>query len=147
MKYVDLPPVWLAGFLGLGWAQARVVPTPFSGAAGDVAGWVLVAAGLALMTAAVVRMLRRHTTVIPRERPAALVTGGVFALSRNPIYLGDALVLAGCGLIWDSLLALVLVPVFVAVIERRFIRGEEAMLRAAFGADFETYEKRVRRWI
>jgi protein-S-isoprenylcysteine O-methyltransferase Ste14 len=147
MKWIDLPPVWLLGCLVLGWAQARLVPFPVFGAAGDVLGWLCVAAGLGLMAAAVAEMLRHRTTVIPRERPSALVTSGVFGWTRNPIYLGDALVLTGCGLIWDAGLALALVPVFMALITRRFILGEEAGLRSAYAADFAAYEKRVRRWI
>ena len=147
MKWIDLPPVWLFGCLALGWAQARLVPVPVFGAAGDVLGGVAVAAGLGLMAAAVFALLRHRTTVIPRERPTAMVTSGVFGWTRNPIYLGDALVLAGCGLIWDSVLAVLMVPVFGTLITRRFILGEEAGLRAAYGAGFDAYEKRVRRWI
>ena len=88
-----------------------------------------------------------RTTVIPRRNPAALVTGGVFRLTRNPIYLGDAALLTGAILWWDAPAALPLVPAFVWLITRRFIRDEEARLRAAFGADFDRWAARVRRWL
>jgi protein-S-isoprenylcysteine O-methyltransferase Ste14 len=66
------------------------------------------------------------TTIIPRRNPSALVTGGLFAWSRNPIYLADALILLGAILWLDAVLALPLVAGFVWLIQTRFIRDEEA---------------------
>jgi protein-S-isoprenylcysteine O-methyltransferase Ste14 len=146
MKWIDLPPVWLAFFAALGWVQAARAPFGAFGAMGDWLGAGLVAAGLALAIAAAVEFRRARTTIIPHEVPTAIVTSGVYRLSRNPIYLGDALILAGLGLRWDSVLALVLVPVFAAVITRRFILPEEARLRARFGTEFDAWAARVRRW-
>lgn len=147
MKWIDLPPVWLAGFVVLGWVQSRFVPVVSFGAAGDWLGGGLVFAGLGLMVAAAYEMRRYRTTIIPHLMPDAMVTSGVFALSRNPIYLGDVLVLAGLGLRWDSPLAIVCIPVFIWVVTRRFILGEEARLNEKFGAAFDDYAARVRRWI
>jgi protein-S-isoprenylcysteine O-methyltransferase Ste14 len=115
-------------------------------AAGAGIGALLVAAGLALAVAAAVEFRRARTTIIPHEEPSAIVTSGVYRLSRNPIYLGDALILTGLGLRWDSVLALVLVPVFVAVVTARFIVPEEGRLKARFGAEYAAWAARVRRW-
>ena len=147
-KWIDLPPLWLALTLLIAWGISRVMPG--LGFGGAWAGWVgagLVGAGLLLMALAAATMMAARTTVIPHRNPSALVTGGVFRLSRNPIYLGDALVLAGFILRWDAVPALVLVPAFVWLIDRRFIRAEEARLRAAFGDSFEAWAARTRRWI
>lgn len=142
----DYPPVWLAAFAGLGWLAGRIAPHGPPGQTGI--GWGLVAAGLALMVAAAWRMLRHRTTVDPHGQPRALVTDGIFGLSRNPIYLGDALILIGLCLIFHAPLTVpILLPVFVAVISRRFIMVEEARLAAAFPADFAAYRSRTRRWI
>jgi protein-S-isoprenylcysteine O-methyltransferase Ste14 len=146
MKWIDLPPVWLAGCVALGWVQAVSFPVGSFGAAGDWIGGALVVAGLALAVAAAVEFRRARTTIIPHEEPSAIVTSGVYRLSRNPIYLGDALILAGLGLRWDSVLALVLVPVFVAVVTARFIVPEEGRLKARFGAEYADWAARVRRW-
>ncbi len=146
MKWIDLPPLWLALFAALGLAQAEWRPFGAFGAAGDWVGAGLVAAGIGLAVAAAVEFRRARTTIIPHGQPSAIVTSGVYRLSRNPIYLGDALILAGLGLRWDSVLALGLVPVFVAVITARFIRPEEARLRARFGAAFDAWAARVQRW-
>ena len=146
MKWIDLPPVWLGAFVALGWVQAEWWPVGSFGAVGDWVGGVLVVIGLALAVAAAVEFRRARTTIIPHEEPSAIVTSGVYRLSRNPIYLGDALILTGLGLRWDSVLALVLVPVFVAVITARFIVPEEGRLKARFGAEYAAWAARVRRW-
>lgn len=141
---IDTPPVWLAACIALAWAQARWLPlapapAPWLGAA-------VVAAGLALFLWAGVQFRRHRTSIVPRERPAALLTAGPYAFSRNPIYLADALILAGLILRWDAG-ALWLVPGFGLLITRRFILGEEALCRAAFGTSWQAYATRTRRWL
>lgn len=146
-RLLDWPPVWLVGFLFLVWGLDQVAPWGLFGATGRKLGAVLVLMGLALMVAAVVQMTLARTTVNPRGTPAALVTGGVFQFSRNPIYLGDALVLAGALLWWDVPLATPLLPLMIGIIQFRFILGEEARLRAGFGPAFEAWSQTTRRWI
>lgn len=147
LHYLELPPVWLAAFAALAWGQARLFPLDVFGRVGDVAGVALVGAGLAVSGWAALHFLLERTSLIPRERPDRLVTTGLYRFSRNPIYLADAAILLGLILIWDALPSLILVPVFVKVIEWRYIRREEALIRAHFGEEFEAYCARVRRWI
>ncbi|GGH46503.1 isoprenylcysteine carboxylmethyltransferase family protein [Frigidibacter albus] len=146
LKALDYPPIWLAGFAVLAWALGAV-PLRLFGPSGGTVGAGLIGAGLLLMLAAAAQMLLARTTIIPHREPGALVTGGVFRLSRNPIYLADALVLAGVIVLRDAPLAVPLLPLFMAVIQKRFIFGEEARLRAAFGPDFADYAARTRRWL
>lgn len=146
-KLTDLPPVWLVLSLGLVWGLDRLVPWGLFGPQGGVIGGALIGLGLLLMAVAAAQMLARRTTVIPKNDPAALVTDGIFRLSRNPIYLGDALVLFGLILRLDAPLALPLLPVFVWVIERRFILPEEKRLRTKFRQEFFRYTEKTRRWI
>ncbi|WP_245965250.1 methyltransferase family protein [Paenirhodobacter hankyongi] len=145
LREADIPPLWLALFALASWAIGRLVPLPLP--FGRALGGGLIGAAVVLMGLAAAQMAVHRTTVIPRRRPAALVTGGVFALSRNPIYLADAILLAGLDLWWGASLALVLVPVFMAFITRRYIRAEEAWIGAAFGADYAAYCARTRRWL
>jgi protein-S-isoprenylcysteine O-methyltransferase Ste14 len=143
---IDLPPVWLAAFAVLVWLAGRLWPVPLGGAA-HLAGLGLIVAGVGLMIAAAWEMRRRRTTVVPHQQPTALVTSGVFRFSRNPIYLVDALVLAGLCLRWDAPAALLLVPLFMAVIAQRFITAEESRLRDGFGPAFDAWAARTRRWV
>ncbi|MDF1855656.1 isoprenylcysteine carboxylmethyltransferase family protein [Pseudooceanicola sp.] len=148
-KWIDIPPVWLAAFLALAWAQAAFVPMGLSfGTTGArFLGGLAVGGGLVLMALAAYEMRRRRTTLIPHAEASALVTSGIFSRSRNPIYLGDALILTGMILYWGAVLALVLIPIFVWLIERRFILPEEDRLRRKFRADFARYCQKVRRWV
>lgn len=149
LKWIDIPPVWLGIFLGLAWAQAAYLPLGLSFGVGfaDFLGGVLVGGGLVLMALAVYEMRRHQTTVIPHQEADRLVQSGIFSRTRNPIYLGDMLILAGLILRWDAVLALPLVPIFLWWIERRFILPEEDRLRRKFRADFARYCQKTRRWV
>lgn len=149
LKWFDLPPVWLALFLAVVWWATQLgFATQFGDPVRGLIGWLLVAVGVILMALAIFEMTRRRTTVIPHMQPTALVKTGIFAISRNPIYLGDALILAGFTLIWGaSILFLLVIPAFMFVITRRFVTAEEMRLEQAFGRDFTTYCGSTRRWI
>ncbi len=148
LKWLDMPPVWLALMLALGFGFDRVIPGFALGLPGlDIAGLVLIVAGLVAMGGGLFELIRRKTTIIPRERASAFVTHGIYRLTRNPIYLGDVLVIAGAVLYWDILPAIFLVPLFVSIITKRFIEGEEIGLLETFGVEAMDYFAQVRRWI
>jgi protein-S-isoprenylcysteine O-methyltransferase Ste14 len=146
MRQAESPPTWLLLCLAFAWVLARYWPIWDAGRIGDVLGWALIAAAVVLMVWSVREFRRHRTTIIPREVPSAMIDTGPYQHSRNPIYLADAAFLTGMVLIWDAG-GLVLVPMFMAVITRRFILGEEAGMRAMFGAAFDDYAARVRRWV
>ena len=146
LRQWESPPTWLLLFLGLAWVQARLLPLIDAGRPGLMAGAVLGFLALAVFALALLEFRRHRTTVLPRETPVAMIDAGIYRLSRNPIYLADAMVLAGAALWWDAA-SLLLVPVFVRVITQRFILGEEAVLRAVFGAAFDRYAAQTRRWL
>ena len=145
-QVLDIPPVWLVGHAVAAWLLSRALPPTLGGWA-LVPGVALIAAGAALLFWSAWHFRRARTTIVPHLRPTALLTSGPYGLSRNPIYLADALVLAGLCLLWRCWPALLLVPLFVWVITARFIRSEEARLSATFGEAFHDWEARVRRWI
>lgn len=141
----DYPKAWLLGFLAIAWGLGRIWPHGPSWLI--LPGWIFLIGGLILMLLAARHMRRRGTTLDPHGSAQALVTDGIFALSRNPIYLGDALVIAGAALIWAAPITILLVPVFVWVITQRFILREEAYLTERFPQEFAAYRSRTRRWI
>ncbi|HEY7721277.1 MAG TPA: isoprenylcysteine carboxylmethyltransferase family protein [Pedococcus sp.] len=122
------------------------LPLPLSGARVWL-GVVLVAAAVALMAWAVAAMRRAHTTVIPWEEVSRLVTEGPFRLSRNPIYLADALAYLGVTLLVGSWWPLLVLPAVLLAMLRLVISREEEYLAARFGADYAAYRSRVRRWV
>lgn len=105
------------------------------------------AGGIALNFAADRAFQQAGTTVKPLEASSALITTGPFRLSRNPMYLGFGLVLLGVALMMGSLTPFLVIPLFVLLIDRLFIRVEEGMLAERFGQNWLAYKAGVRRWL
>ena len=104
---------------------------------------------LSLMVLALSAMLAMRTTPNPMapEQATALVQTGLFSVSRNPIYVADAMVLMGWAAWLASGSALLVLPVFVGYITIMQIRAEEQALSEVFGDDYHAYCQRVRRWV
>ena len=149
LKWIDMPPVWLLAFLVVAWAQTTHYPMGlgFGETWADLLGGLLVGGGLLLIVMAAMEFRRYKTTIVPHETPERLIQSGIFKRSRNPIYLGDALILAGLILRWDAVLSLPLIPVFVWVIEKRFVIPEEDRMRRTFRMEFARYCEKTRRWV
>ena len=142
------PPVWLAFALLAMLALDRWLPvvelTPWfsSGFA-----WLLLLPGLAITVIAAGGFKRANTGIVPFSKSAALVTDGIYRFTRNPMYLGMAVFLAGLALKLGSLGAWIPIPVFIAIVQRQFIRNEEIFLTAIYGDAFRAYQEKVRRWL
>lgn len=111
------------------------------------AGFIVIVVGLAIDLAAMWALARRRTAIMPNAAASALVSDGVFAWSRNPIYLGNTVLLAGAALAlrWGWLI--LLAPVTVIAVTRLAIEREERHLAARFGEDWRAYAARVGRWL
>lgn len=142
------PPPLLA--LAAGLAQRALTP----GASSPPAARALLATAIAgtsagLATASAWQFRRKGTTVEPFDpsRATVLVTGGVNAITRNPMYVGMAGSLVANAVRRGSWTALVPAAAFVLVIDRWQIAAEEPALLANFGADYEAYRASVPRWL
>ncbi|MBV8106573.1 MAG: isoprenylcysteine carboxylmethyltransferase family protein [Hyphomicrobiales bacterium] len=143
-----LPPTYFLASLGLMAALALLLPVadvlPW---AWRVLGLAPIAAGVWLNLAADRAFKARATTIKPFERSSALLTDGVFRISRNPMYLGMILILVGVAMLIGSLSPFFVVAGFTAIIEMRFIPLEERMLAETFGNAWTAYSARTRRWL
>jgi protein-S-isoprenylcysteine O-methyltransferase Ste14 len=83
---------------------------------------------------------------IDEQQPGALITSGIFAFSRNPIYVAFGCVLLGEFLIQPTLLLLIYLVAGIALFHRQVLR-EEAFLEQHYGAEYDAYRKRVRRYL
>lgn len=110
-------------------------------------GLAFLAVGMVLNALADRAFKKHETTVKPFEESRALVTGGVFGISRHPMYLGMALILLGLATLLGSAAPFAVIPVFAVALDRVFIVQEERMLEETFGDRFRRYRTRVRRWI
>lgn len=88
-----------------------------------------------------------HTTVKPFEESSALISDGVFRVTRNPMYLGFVLVLIGIAVVMGSLTPWVIILAFAIFLDRTYITIEERMLAEKFGAEWEAYKWSTRRWL
>jgi protein-S-isoprenylcysteine O-methyltransferase Ste14 len=144
------PPLVAAAFAAMMWAGARwLAVLSISFPAQGFASVAIAAAGLAVIAGAIAQFVRARTTVDPLhpEEASALVSDGIFRVTRNPMYLGMALVLAAWAVWLGNGASALLVAGFVAYITRFQIAPEERALRARFGDAFDAYVRRVRRWI
>ena len=126
-----------------------LLPGPFLFTLNVLLGVGCAEIGVLVTTVSAFSILRRKTTLSPLspEKSSTVVTTGLYAVSRNPIYLGLLLVLVGWCLYLANWAAALLLPAFVAYMNRFQIAPEERALSARFGAEFDAYRTSVRRWI
>ncbi len=110
-------------------------------------GWLVVAGAVAIDVAAMRAMRRARTTIMPHKGANHMVTGGPFSFTRNPIYLGNTMLMVGIGLIAGIAWFVLLAPVAALATTKLAIAREERHLEARFGKKYRDYAKKVRRWI
>lgn len=143
-----LPPVLLSLALALMWAAANVLPlAPLPVWLGRALGVPLVVAGVLVAAIGRAQFARARTNIHTFRDPDVLVTDGLFGLTRNPMYLGFAMVALGAAVLLAALSAVVTAAAFVMVTDRWYIRHEEQALRRVFGERYERYAAGTRRWL
>lgn len=150
-SHIPWPPIIGIGTLAVGIALGAVYPLPWiPSPAGDMlfaAGCLCILATVALYATAIRTLHQAKTTVLPTKISEHLVTSGPFAFTRNPIYLGNVLLLIGVALVTGNAWLLPLAFAAGALTSRLAIRGEERHLDQRFGKKYRDYAKRVRRWL
>jgi len=147
-----LPPYIFAAVLGAAFLLQYLLPIDFLQAyrAQGWQFWVGVIASISAMALASYGALefRRQDTNIPPDKPSlALVTGGPYRFTRNPMYIGFLLLLLGIGLIFSLEWALVLWPTLALVLHYGVVIREEAYLAKKFGASYQEFLSNTRRWL
>ena len=148
-RVIRIPPplYYVAGFVG-GMAANGLVALPLGGRpATVVAGAVVTALGVGLAFAGVAAVIRHRTTIVPHHPVAALLTDGVYRISRNPMYTGLAIAYLGLALLFGSWWSLALWPIVILAVRYLVIRPEEEYLTQRFGETYTDYQTRVRRWL
>jgi protein-S-isoprenylcysteine O-methyltransferase Ste14 len=110
---------------------------------------LVIVAGISFCLAGVISFRRAKTTVNPLkpETTTALVSSGIYAISRNPMYVGFALFLVAWAIYLSSPLLVIGVAGFVVYINEFQIEPEELALKDIFGTEFTRYQQNVRRWL
>lgn len=144
------PPVVAALIAAAMWgASALGPPLGLSSGTGHAAAAVLVAAGMAFDLLGLFAFRRARTTINPLkpERTSALVTGGVYRITRNPMYVGLSLLLLAWAVYLGALSPFAGPILFALYVTRFQIQPEEQVLKTIFGEEYAIYASRVRRWL
>jgi protein-S-isoprenylcysteine O-methyltransferase Ste14 len=149
--HVRIPPLVIVVVAALlMWLSAWLLPWMRVRFDGQIAAAVALAvAGVLLSATGVVAFRRARTTVNPLTPDAAssLVVSGIYRFTRNPMYLGFAVILLGWAVFLAHPIAVLVLPGFAACMNHFQIGPEEQALEARFGDEFRAYAARVRRWI
>lgn len=145
------PPLLFVAGWAAAWLVNRRIPFAIDGGGAsviqEVIGAVLLLGGLAFMAWGLVTFRRFRTPVVPLQPARVVVTGGPYRFSRNPMYLGITTGYAGLAVLVNQAWPFVMLPVVLIVLSAVVIDREERHLRAKFGAEYDAYTARVRRWL
>ncbi len=147
---VPWPPILLALTLAGSWWLGQSVPLNWPGqddGAARILGLAFGIGGIVLVIWAVATLTRHRTTFWPTSPVTTLVTDGPYAFRRNPIYLGEVLMLFGIAEITNNIWFVILAFVFGVLVTILQIIPEECHLEAKFGEAWRDYAAKTRRWI
>lgn len=148
MRKSLLPPAYFFGAIVLmvvlhySFPLIKLIPSPY-----NYLGALLIIIGLLMNIRASNLFNKVNTTVKPFETSTYLVTEGLFGLSRHPMYLGMVIALSGLFILLGSIAPFVIIPIFIWLMEKKFISMEEKALEETFGEAYRQYKRKVRRWI
>jgi protein-S-isoprenylcysteine O-methyltransferase Ste14 len=142
------PPLFMVAGVLIGVGLQALRPLPFvPRTVGHWVGGGLVAGALAFGVWAVWTFRRAGTTPDPHGDVTAFVINGPFAFSRNPMYVTNVAFQIGAAFVLDNAWILMLAPVTWLLLDRIIITGEEHYLADKYGATYDAYRQKVRRWL
>jgi len=147
---VPWPPILLVGVVVAAWGLGRVAPIEWTGLddwPARAVGYGIGIAGVALTTWAIICLLQAGTTVLPTARATRLVTRGPYRRWRNPIYLGEVMILLGIAQITHNIWFVTAAAAFALLVTWLAILPEERHLEAVFGEEYRAYKAHTRRWL
>ena len=152
MKAIIPPPVVFLICGILMWATQQFLPLfefwlPYN----RVLFALLLFIGFCISGSGVASILKRKTVIHPHIRSLSkatdLVTTGIYRYTRNPIYLGMAIMLLGWLMFLQNWLSAIAVVIFIVFITKYQIRPEEEALEKIFGEEYLRYKTKTRRWL
>jgi protein-S-isoprenylcysteine O-methyltransferase Ste14 len=147
---VAQPPFIFLGFLAAAAVLEAIIPLPVAASYPTpryVAGALLIVVAFAIVFAAAGRFRSAGTNIPPSLPTIALVTDGIYARTRNPLYLGSTLIYGGLAVAAGSLWTIIVMVPMLWVINVGVIAREERYLERKFGDVYRAYKGRVRRWV
>ncbi|WP_158968551.1 isoprenylcysteine carboxylmethyltransferase family protein [Paraglaciecola sp. L3A3] len=111
--------------------------------------YILTMIGCVIAVLGVWEFRKKKTSVNPHNpnKASRLVTGGIYRITRNPMYLGMLLVLIGVILRFENILGFVTIPIYILYMNQFQIKPEEQIIETKFAAEYIAYKNKVRRWL
>lgn len=148
---IPWPPIIYVGAAIMGVALHWSLPLPWTAGLPSLAlaaiGLCLICAAIALEIATALMFRRHRTTIWPNRAASRLITEGPFSKSRNPIYLGNTLLVAGAGMLTGIGWLIVMALAAAVVVQKLAIEREERHLATRFGQQWHDYARRTPRWL
>ena len=142
------PPAYYGAAFGAAMLLQKAVPLDVPGGPTTAfIGAAVLLAGLGVDIAGVASVLAHRTTIVPHRPVKTLITRGIYRLSRNPMYTGLAIMVAGGALLSRTWWPLLTLPLAMLAVQQLAIKPEEAYLAERFGATYDDYRRNVRRWL
>ncbi|WP_043320687.1 isoprenylcysteine carboxylmethyltransferase family protein [Microbulbifer sp. HZ11] len=148
MRIVLPPTLFVLFIIIMGAAWWQIEPSYHLAFPYNLIGLLFIASGLILSSSGKALFRKLDTNIMTFDKPDKLVTEGAFKHTRNPMYLGLVGAMLGFSLLMGAtILSMVLTVLFFLIIDRWYIAFEERVMLRKFGKDYETYCRKVRRWI
>ncbi len=147
---IPWPPLLFAGAaaiaLLLHWSSPLEFPDPPQGTLLHGLGALLIVTALAIDALAFLAFRRHRTTILPHKGSDNLITTGIYGWSRNPIYLGNLLLVTGAGLFFGIWALVIAAPIALLATQKLAVEREERHLAARFGEQWQAYRRKTGRW-
>jgi protein-S-isoprenylcysteine O-methyltransferase Ste14 len=147
--YVPPPLIYVVAFLAAIFLQSQfyINDAPFHHPLSKILGIVLLVCSLFFLVTSLTKFFRTKNTLIPFKPASSLQTNGIYSVSRNPMYVGLAIVYLGLTCLIGNWWNIILFPLLIFLVEVLIIKKEESYLERAFKDEFANYRQKVRRWL
>ena len=145
---IPWPPLLFGGAAAAALAVHGLVPLPFpDGPMWQVPGALMAVAAITIDLLAFAAFRRHQTTILPHRGADHLITTGIYGWSRNPIYLGNLLLVAGAGLFFGIWWLVLAAPIALLLTRKLAVEREERHLARRFGQAWQDYARTTHRWL
>lgn len=144
------PPLIYVGFFFLSFILQKwrpLDPAMLNTKTAHIVGWLFITLFFIICVLSLYKFIRSKNTVVTVKPATSLQTTGIYAFTRNPMYLSLLLLYCGLAVFKGNWWTFILLPLLILVVQLYVIQKEETYLYQAFGKSYQDYRKKVRRWI
>jgi len=144
------PPLFYVVIFLVAWLLQKKIPINailFRGHAIKIMGIIFIVIALFFLIKSLRQFIKSKNTVVTMLPASSLQTNGIYQATRNPMYLGLAIVYLGLSCLIGNWWNFILFPFLLLLVQQYIIRNEEKYLDRRFGKEYAEYKRKVRRWL